>query len=62
VLREGQRAQPKLYVLQKRYAKILDASRAAFGKKDSKAGVIEGAYPKLLVSSDLFKHSHAAIN
>jgi hypothetical protein len=40
----------------------LMAAEQPFSKDDSKAGVIEDAYLKLLVSSDLFKHSHAAIN
>jgi hypothetical protein len=62
VSRESQRAQPKLYAPQKCYAGSLMPAVQPFGKDDSKAGVIEDAYVKLLVSSDLFKCSQVAIN
>lgn len=63
--REGQRAQLKLYVLRKGYAValILAVQPLVLGKDNLKAGAIEDAYLKLLVSSDLlFKCSHAAVN
>jgi hypothetical protein len=56
---------PKLYVLQKGYAVALipAVQPLALGKDNLKAGAVEDAYLKLLVSSDLlFKCSLAAVN